>query len=235
MGGGGYAYLLRDMLTYSYMQSLLKPEELMSLLDYHRRQSTNQMVRTSLQSVINLVGETRKSAGDVPSFGESLPRRKSTSPEDNLEVKRSPTEADLETGCFTDVSFAGTFAQAQPEESLLLMEDTDGGCFTEVSFAGTFARHSLEPPGRRLEDGSAVTVSQVTVSRADTTGTVATTTTTATSTLVEASPAASDTDSHSVLPAFSKWASLGCSVTSAGDREEQITSGDSHRKATHNQ
>jgi hypothetical protein len=96
-----------------------------------------------------------------------VPQRKSNSPDENLLVKRTPTDDDLETGCFTDVSFAGTFAQAaQPEESFVALE-TDGGCFTEVSFAGTFARSSCEPPRPRLEDSrSAVRVSRVTVNPA---------------------------------------------------------------------
>ncbi len=95
-----------------------------------------------------------------------VPQRKSSSPDENLLVKRTPTDDDLETGCFTDVSFAGTFAQAaQPEESVPL--ETDGGCFTEVSFAGTFARSSCEPPRPCLEDSrSAVRVSRVTVNPA---------------------------------------------------------------------
>ena len=144
----------------------LKPEELVSLLDYHRRQSTNEAIKTSLQSVIDFVGGGTARQPPLPpsTRRKETPRRQSTSPDENLQVKRSPTEDDLETGCFTDVSFAGTFAaQAQPEESGQL--DTDGGCFTEVSFAGTFARPSCEPT-RRLEDSTAVTVSKVVVNKA---------------------------------------------------------------------
>ena len=38
--------------------------------------------------------------------------------EANLPVKISPTEDDLQKGCFTDVSFAGSFGVAQLEESV---------------------------------------------------------------------------------------------------------------------
>ena len=37
---------------------------------------------------------------------------------DLIKVTPAPTEDDLQHGCFTDVSFAGTFACAQPEESI---------------------------------------------------------------------------------------------------------------------
>ncbi len=146
----------------------------MSLLDHHRRQSSNQLLKTSLQTVIDFVeGATtstttnREPKHQPSSLHMEAPQRKSSSPDENLLVKRTPTEDDLETGCFTDVSFAGTFAQAaQPEESSVPLE-TDGGCFTEVSFAGTFARSSCEPPRPRLEDSrSAVRVSRVTVNPA---------------------------------------------------------------------
>jgi hypothetical protein len=156
------------------LQSQLNPSELVSLLDHHRRQSSNQLLKTSLQSVIDFVeGATtstttiREAKHQPSSLHMEAPHRKSSSPDENLLVKRTPTDDDLETGCFTDVSFAGTFAQAaQPEESSVPLE-TDGGCFTEVSFAGTFARSSCEPPRPRLEDSrSAVRVSRVTVSPA---------------------------------------------------------------------
>jgi hypothetical protein len=153
------------------LQSQLNPGELVSLLDHHRRQSSNQLLKTSLQSVIDFVEgattTTRETRHQPSSLHMEAPQRKSSSPDENLLVKRTPTDDDLETGCFTDVSFAGTFAQAtQPEESSVPLE-TDGGCFTEVSFAGTFARSSCEPPRPRLEDSrSAVRVSRVTVNPA---------------------------------------------------------------------
>ena len=70
---------------------------------------------------------------------ESSPRPLTSSEEipATLRVKKAPTEEDLSTGCFTDVSFAGTFATPVQQESTQ-------GCFTEVSFAGTFAQRSLE-------------------------------------------------------------------------------------------
>jgi hypothetical protein len=153
-----------------HLQSQLNPCELVSLLDHHRRQSSNQLLKTSLQTVIDFVeGATTSTTTNCKPKHQhkEVPHRKSSSPDENLLVKRTPTEDDLETGCFTDVSFAGTFAQAaQPEESSVPLE-TDGGCFTEVSFAGTFARSSCEPPRPRLEDSrSAVRVSRVTVNPA---------------------------------------------------------------------
>jgi hypothetical protein len=152
------------------LQSQLNPGELVSLLDHHRRQSSNQLLKTSLQTVIDFVEDatTSTTTNCKPKHQHmEVPQRKSSSPDENLLVKRTPTDDDLETGCFTDVSFAGTFAQAaQPEESSVPLE-TDGGCFTEVSFAGTFARSSCEPPRPRLEDSrSAVRVSRVTVNPA---------------------------------------------------------------------
>ncbi len=149
----------------------MNPSELVSLLDHHRRQSSNQLLKTSLQTVIDFVEgattTTTMTNREPKHQNVEVPHRKSNSPDENLLVKRTPTDDDLETGCFTDVSFAGTFAQAaQPEESSVPLE-TDGGCFTEVSFAGTFARSSCEPPRPRLEDSrSAVRVSRVTVNPA---------------------------------------------------------------------
>jgi hypothetical protein len=135
-------------------------------LDHHRRQSTNDVIKTSLQSVIDFVEGSRQPQSH-PIAKSAAPRRKSATPDENLQVKRAPTEDDLETGCFTDVSFAGRFAHAQPGEESGGggLDSTDGGCFTEVSFAGRFARPSCEP-ARRLEESSAVTVSRVQVSKA---------------------------------------------------------------------
>lgn len=123
----------------------LSSGELLSLLHNHKRHSTNEALKSSVQPLIDYI----EVSGSQLLGDEADDDRAGH----NLEVKKAPTEDDLDRGCFTDVSFAGTFATAQPEESIQ-------GCFTEISFAGTFAQTSMESQ-HRLEDASAIVIKKV--------------------------------------------------------------------------
>ena len=95
---------------------IFNSDDLISILDYHKRKSSNDDLKTSLQVVMDFVEQNKCDPKDP--IEERTNQVKPSESEANLPVKLSPTEDDLQKGCFTDVSFAGSFGVAQLEESV---------------------------------------------------------------------------------------------------------------------
>ena len=95
---------------------IFNSDDLISILDYHKRKSSNDDLKTSLQVVMDFVEHNKCDPKDP--IEERTNQVKLSESEANLPVKLSPTEDDLQKGCFTDVSFAGSFGVAQLEESV---------------------------------------------------------------------------------------------------------------------
>ena len=76
----------------------------------HKEKLNTELKNNSIDEFLRSVKRTKQK------YQEMLNKEAEKSSESSLEVKTEPTESDLQTGCFTDVSFSGYFANKRSPE-----------------------------------------------------------------------------------------------------------------------
>ena len=99
--------------------SNISPEDLVERLNSKRRQSTSGETKAALVSIIEFISGKKEDNNNAKNIGKG--------------VKLDPSDSDLMNGCFTDVSYAGSFAYTpRPEEEV---RDCFMDCLHEEQFA----------------------------------------------------------------------------------------------------
>ena len=108
------------------------------MLNFRRRNSTNGETKAALNSILEFIGDKKRTSDNLK----------------DIVVKCDPSESDLSHGCFTDVSFAGSFAYTPPP----LEEVRD--CFMDCLLQEQFAVEKEE--AENLSCSSAMDIKQET-------------------------------------------------------------------------